>query len=143
MAEDHDLDDAIARVQAATIEFVNGRPEDWMAICSHRADATLFGGWGGHERGWEELAPRYVWAAARFAGGEVTFEELSRFVSADLASTVHVEHSRARLTGIEQSVSIALRVTNVYRREETGWKLAHHHSDPLVAVQPPETVVAR
>jgi hypothetical protein len=95
MPEDHDLDEAIARMQAATREVINGRTDVWAAMCSHRADTSLFGGWGGHERGWEELGPRYEWAAARFAGGEVTFEELSRFVSDDLACTVHLERSRA------------------------------------------------
>lgn len=143
MAEDHDLDAAIAAVRAAGVAFVNGRPEAWMAICSHRADATLFGGWGGHERGWEELAPRYAWAAARFAGGEVTFAELSRFVSGDLACTVHHERTQARLAGMTESVSIALRVTHLYRREETAWKLVHCHADPLVAIQHPAAVVAR
>jgi ketosteroid isomerase-like protein len=143
MADNHDLHDAIARVQAATSDFVNGQPDAWMAICSHRADATLFGGWGGHERGWEELAPRYAWAAARFAGGEVTFAELSRVVSGDLACTVHHERTQARLAGMAESVSIALRVTHLYRREETGWKLVHRHADPLVAIQHPAAVVAR
>lgn len=136
MAEDHDLDAAIAAVRAAGVAFVNGRPEAWMAICSHRADATLFGDW-------EELAPRYAWAAARFAGGDVSFAELSRFVSGDLACTVHHERMQTRLSDGEQPVPIALRVTHLYRREETDWKLVHRHADPLVAIQPPDTVVAR
>jgi ketosteroid isomerase-like protein len=143
MADNHDLDVAIDAVRAAGVAFVNGGPEAWMAICSQHADATLFGGWGGHERGWEELEPRYAWAAARFAGGEVTFAELSRFVSDDLACTVHHEQMRARLAGMTESVSIALRVTHLYRREETGWTLVHRHADPLVAIQPPEAVVVR
>ena len=83
--EEDDLDQAITQMRAATVDFINGKTDAWKAMCSHREDATLFGGWGGHERGWEQLGPRYDWAAARFAGGEVTFEELARYATPDLA----------------------------------------------------------
>lgn len=140
---DDTIDEAIARVQAAIGEFVEGRPGAWLDVCSHRADATLFGGWGGHERGWDELDPRYRWAAARFTGGEVAFTELSRFVSAGLAATVHHERMRARLAGSNGRASIVLRVTHIYRQEETGWKLVHRHADPLIEILPPQSVVER
>jgi hypothetical protein len=139
--DDHDLETMIQRVRAATIAVVNGRPGPWLALCSHQPDATLFGGWGGHERGWEQLEPRYVWATARFAGGDVTFEELSRFVCADLAGTVHHERMRARLKGMADPASFVLRVTQLYRREEPVWRLIHRHADPLIEVQTPESVV--
>ncbi len=137
----HDLEEVIQRVRAATNALVNGHPEAWLEICSHRGDATLFGGWGGHERGWDELEPRYLWATARFAGGEVTFEELSRLVSADLAGTVHHERMRARPSGMAEPAPIVLRVTQLYRREESGWHLIHRHADPLIEIQTPESVV--
>lgn len=141
VSDEHDLEQAIQRMRSATAEFMQGKPEAWKAMCSQRADATLFGGWGGHERGWEQLGPRYDWAAARYAGGEVTFEEFARFATADLAHTVHLERSQARLVGVDESVPVALRVTHVYRREEGGWKLLHRHADPLVAIQTTESVV--
>jgi hypothetical protein len=140
---EHDLDTAIAQIRAATAEFVNGDPASWKAWCSHLPAATLFGGWGGHERGWEQLDPRYDWAAARFAGGEVTFEELARHVAADLACTIQIERMQARLAGMEQPVAITLRVTQIYGREATGWKLLHRHADHLTAIQPSESVVER
>ena len=77
MGNDTSLDQAILGIQAAIAEFIQGKPETWKALCSHRDDASLFGGWGGWERGWEQLGPRYDWAAARFAGGEVAFEEIA------------------------------------------------------------------
>jgi hypothetical protein len=139
-SDELDLDTAIARMQAATAEFINGKPGSWKARCSHLPTATLFGGWGGHERGWQQLDPRYDWAAARFAGGEVTFEELARHVSSDLACTIQIERMRARLAGMEQPATITLRVTQIYGREATGWKLVHRHADHLTAIQPAESV---
>lgn len=143
MPDTHNLDVAIAEMRTATRSLINGQPEAWLAGCSHRPDAVLFGGWGGHERGWDELAPRYAWAAARYTSGDMIFEELSRFVSGDLACTVHYERMQARLTGMDRAAPIALRVTHIYRHEEDGWKLVHRHADALLDLLPPEAVIAR
>jgi hypothetical protein len=136
-----DLEHAIQQMRAATTDFINGKTDTWKAMCSHRADATLFGGWGGYERGWEQLEPRYEWAADRFAGGEVTFEEIARYATPDLACTIHFERMRARLTGGEEIVRINFRVTQDFRREEDGWKLVNRHADNIVSIQAPDSVV--
>ncbi|MDQ3692454.1 MAG: hypothetical protein M3464_02335 [Chloroflexota bacterium] len=142
-ADEHDLETTIQRVQAATVDFINGRPEAWKAICSRQADATLFGDWGGYERGWDQLGPRYDRAAARFVKGEVSFEELARHVTPDLASTVPIERSWVWLTDAAEPVSMTLRVTHLYRREVTGWALLHRHADRLASSQLPASPGAR
>lgn len=141
--ETHDPDVAINEMREAARALINGRPDAWLARCSQRPDASLFGGWGGHEQGWGELAPRYAWASARYTSGDLTCEELSRVVAGDLACTVHLERIRARLAGSKELVPIALRVTHVYRHEDDGWKLLHRHADALLEVLPPEAVIAR
>lgn len=139
--EDREFERAVERTREATVGFLNGDLGPWKANCSHAADATLFGGWGGHEQGWAELDPRYDWAAARWERGELEVEELVRHVSGDLAATVHFERSRAKLKGVEGEVSVALRVTHLFRREDGEWKLLHRHADPLVALQTTGSVV--
>lgn len=140
---DPDLDLALERMRTATVKLINGHPAAWKALCSRQRNATLFGGWGGHERGWEQLGPRYDWASARFAGGELVVEELARHVTSDLACTIQIERMRVRLTGMDAPVAISLRVTHLYGREETGWTLLHRHADHLTAIQPTEAVVDR
>ncbi|MDQ3410661.1 MAG: nuclear transport factor 2 family protein [Chloroflexota bacterium] len=103
----------------------------------------MFGGWGDHERGWDQLGPRYDRAAARFARGEVSFEELARHVTPDLASTVHIERSWVWLTGAAQPASMTLRVTHLFRREATGWALLHRHADRLASTQFPDSAGQR
>lgn len=142
MNENSTLEQAIAAIQAAIGDFVQGKPEAWKAMISRRDDASLFGGWGGWERGWEQLGPRYDWAAARFAGGEVSFEEIARYSGEDLGCTVHLERVRARLAGADEVLPVHLRVTHIYRREEDGWKLVHRHADHIARVQPTESVIA-
>jgi len=142
MNENGTIEQAIAMVQAAIGDFVQGKTTAWKAACSHRDDASLFGAWGGWERGWEQLGPRYDWAAARFAGGEVEFEEIARYESDELACTVHVERMLARLVDVEEMVPVHLRVSHIYRREDGAWKLVNRHADQLVAIQPTASVIA-
>ncbi len=88
-----------------------------------------------------QLGPRYDWAAARYAGGDLTFEEIARYASDDLACTVHLERMLARLVGVEGTVPVHLRVTHLYRREDDGRKLVNRHANHLVEIQPTESVV--
>jgi hypothetical protein len=57
--------------------FINGDIGPWTRICSHADDTSLFVGWGGWERGWAQLEPRYAWPAARFISGDFSFEDLA------------------------------------------------------------------
>jgi ketosteroid isomerase-like protein len=45
----------------------------------------------------------------------------------DLAYEVGTERGQATMAG--QNLTFEHRVTNVYRREAGGWKIAHHHTD--------------
>jgi ketosteroid isomerase-like protein len=53
--------------------------------------------------------------------------------SGDLAYTVAYEHTTASIEGIPRTYS--LRVTQIYRREDGEWKLAHRHGDELARDQ--------
>jgi ketosteroid isomerase-like protein len=128
------LDETIEAMREATRAFVNGDTSKWFALCSREADATLFGGWGGHERGWDELGPRYEWASSRFGGGEVTFEELARYGSGELACTVHLEHYATYVPERDEAANLTLRVTHVYRLEDGRWRLLHRHGDHAAEV---------
>ena len=43
---------------------------------------TMFGGFGGSERGWEAVGDRYTWAAAANAEGAVQVELIACHVTA-------------------------------------------------------------
>jgi hypothetical protein len=58
---------AIDQHHIAVNQFVNGDTRLWKDLCSKQDDVTIIGGWGGYERRWEEVGPRYDWAAAQFA----------------------------------------------------------------------------
>jgi ketosteroid isomerase-like protein len=125
--------------------FVNGDATLWKANASHGDDVTIMGAWGAYESGWISAAARYDWAAARFtdSGAAPTFEYLASGVSGDLAYTVAIERSVARVAGEESPAAMALRVTHIFRREGETWKMIHRHADPLIDKATPASVIKK
>lgn len=126
-------------------QFVNGDARLWKQNASHREDVTIMGAWGAYEKGWAEAEARYDWAAARFlkGGASPAFEYLATGVSGDLAYTVTVERSEARVVGQDKPAAMALRVTHLFRREDGVWKMIHRHADPLIDKAAPATVLQK
>jgi ketosteroid isomerase-like protein len=116
---------------AANNQFARRDATRWKELCSHKEDVTLFGGAGGYERGWGQVGPRYSWASAGFSDGQMTSQVLATHASGDLACTVELERWDVRLASTGATVTLELRVTHVYRREEGSWKLIHRHGDHL------------
>ena len=119
--------------EAGLSRFVNGDPTVWKRNISRREQASIMGAWGGYETG-GQVEARYDWAAAQFhdSGAKVTVEYLTAVVTADLAYTVSIERSEARVGQEEKPVMMALRTTHVFRRENGDWKLLHRHADDVV-----------
>ena len=132
------------RYNTASNAFMHGDPSLVQEAYSHCEDVTIFGGFGGYEHGWKkQVEKRFEWAAARFQGGETKTENISLFVSPNLACSVDLEHERSQLVGVEGAVHVDLRVTTVFRREGSQWKVVHRHADPLVKVQDAASIVRK
>lgn len=129
----------VSQWEGAQSRFINGDPTLWKQNASHAEDVTIFGAFGGSEKGWNAVGPRNDWASAQFkeSGATQKIEYLNTGVSGDLAFTVSIERQVARLEGQETPTTRALRVTQVFRREGGVWKLLHRHADPLVERLPP------
>ncbi len=125
--------------EGAQTRFINGDPSLWKQNASHGEDVTIFGAFGGSEKGWKAVGPRNDWASSQFreSGATPRIEYLNTGVSGDLAFTVAVERQVAWITGQAAPTPRALRVTQVFRKEGGAWKLLHRHADPLVERLPP------
>ena len=129
----------LPRWEEAQSAFLNGNSALWKQRASQTDDATIFGAFGGYEKGWNEVGPRYDWVASQFkpSGARKTVEYLNAGVSGDLAFTVAIERDEVRLSSQEKSTARALRVTQVFRRVNGAWKLLHRHADPLLEKKAP------
>jgi ketosteroid isomerase-like protein len=127
----------MAQLLAVQRDFANGDAAGLKRLYSHRDDVTVFGGFGGFERGWAEVGPRLDWAASHFAGGTYSQQDLSATVGTDVACLVSLERWSYTSPTDHTATLLELRVTQVFRREDGGWRLVHRHADPLTQKQPP------
>jgi ketosteroid isomerase-like protein len=140
MAED--LEAFVEGCHRALLEIIRGDAEPWSDLFSRREDVTLGNPFGPFARGWNDVMATARRAAALYRDGQVVgFDRVAAYETAELACVVEVERFQAKVGGSEESVSVGLRVTNVFRRENGDWKLVHRHADPITTPQPPESVV--
>ena len=68
-------------------------------------------------------------------GTAYTHEVIAADVRGDAAYTVGYEHTAASVNGEPRRYT--LRATQVYRREDGEWKVAHRHADTMPEEEPP------
>ena len=142
MAAD-DLKSAIERSHAAVSAIFSGNPEPAKALFSDEDDITLGNPFGPFARGRGKVVEAFTAAAANYRDGEVTAVDLlANYVSDGLACVVEVEHGRAKVGGGDQMVTLALRVTSLFRLEHGVWKLVHRHADPITSPRPAASVIS-
>ena len=141
-AGDSSMQAFLPQWEAAQARFINGDPTLWKQNASHRDDATVLGAFGGYEKGWKDVGPRYDWASSQFkeSGAKMKVEYLNTGISGDLAFTVSIERQEeVRLGDQHKPTPRALRVTQIFRREDGAWKLLHRHADSLLEKKAPST----
>lgn len=121
----------LTRFEKGLNNFINGDPTLWKQHVSRSEDVSIMGGFGAYEKGWQQVGPRYDWAAARFkpSGAKAEFEYLAIAVSEGLAYTAAIERSKVHFADTDKVEPMTLRVTHVFKKENGEWKLFHRHAD--------------
>ena len=141
---DSDFAQALEEYHHAVDAFAGGDPEPVKALYSRHDDVTLANPLGPPVRGWQHVAPAVDRAAATIREGEpAQWESISQVVTADLAYSVDIQHTRAKLGETDDIESFALRVTSIFRREDGEWKLVHRHADPITSARPIDSVLQK
>ncbi|MFC7725432.1 nuclear transport factor 2 family protein [Nocardioides sp. GCM10028917] len=122
-------DEFVAWVQSvlrdAEVAVHNGDSGPRRAIWSRNEPVTVLGAWK-NAIGQQELNELFDRLAHSFS--ECTsydFELLEAEVLGDTAYTVGLEHTSASVDGVPRTYT--LRATQIYRREDGTWKVAHRH----------------
>lgn len=128
-----DLDDFLAwvgsRLRDAEVALHNGNAGPRLDVWSRHEPVTVLGAWKS-ANGQTELRNLFAELATSFSDCTSWSHELvAADVIGDMAYTVGHEHTRASVNG--ESRTYSLRATQIYRREDGDWKVAHRHADTL------------
>ena len=128
-----DRDDFLAWVKSALYEaevaLHNGDANPRRALWSRNEPVSILGALR-DAYGLEEVEDTFRFLESNFSDCTSYRFELRAFdVVGDLAYTAGWEHTSVSMAG--QPRSYILRATQVYRREDGVWKVAHRHADTV------------
>ncbi|MGW7099877.1 nuclear transport factor 2 family protein [Streptomyces sp. NPDC054838] len=135
MSDERDafLDWARSRLRDAEVALHNGDAGPRFAIWSRQEPVSVLGAWMSAV-GYEEVSALFHKLAESFSDcTSYEHEIIAADVAGDMAYTVGYERTRASVNG--EPRRYVLRATQVYRREDGDWKVAHRHADTLEADQ--------
>ena len=142
MAAQDNVDDFIEQFTLAQGELLKGNPEPAKNLCSRRQDVTLANPVGPVVRGSDQVAAATDQAASQFRDGEyVGVEDVTKYVTPELAYIVRIERAKAKVGGQQAVSPITLRATMIMRPEDGVWKLVHRHADPITTARPAESII--
>ena len=109
----------------AEVAILNGDPSPRRAIWSGNETVSVLGAWR-NARGQAEIGELFAQLGASFSDcTSYDFELLEAEVLNDAAYTVGFEHTSASVNGVPSTFIV--RATQIYRREDGEWKVAHRH----------------
>ena len=113
----------------AELALHNGDSAPRRALWSRTEPVSVLGAWR-NARGQREIDELFATLAKSFSTcTSYAFELMAYGVVGDMAYTAGLEHTSASVDG--QPRSYTLRVTQVYRREDGEWRVAHRHGDTV------------
>ena len=124
------LDQARERYHEGLHTFVKGDSGPVLQVFSQREDVVLCNPFRPFARGPREVAETTEQAASHFADGEIEFETVTAFATAELGYIVELERFRATIDGSEGSG--ALRATTIFRLEDDRWRVVRAEDGVIV-----------
>lgn len=123
--------------EAASLDYVRGQGDSFMALVAIEGDASFFPPGGGHVEGADAVNQRYAKDVHAFSEKTESsrFEILSSGVNGDIGYWTGLQHAKVQMTGKDELVPMTLRVTEVFRQQAGGWKIVHRHADMLAEPQ--------
>jgi ketosteroid isomerase-like protein len=113
----------------AEVALHNGDANSRRAIWTRNEPVSILGAWR-NAYGQQELEEAFGFLEKSFSDcTSFEFDLQSYDVVGDAAYTVGLEHTSASVGG--QPRTYTLRATQVYRREDGEWKVAHRHADTV------------
>jgi ketosteroid isomerase-like protein len=111
--------------------LLKGDSRTWSALAPLGKDFVLFSPFGGTPSRYADYTPERIERMGRFfRNGKFTQEVVQTFATDDMIVLATIERCNVEVGGLPAQ-DWALRVTSVFQREGSRWKLVHRHADPL------------
>jgi ketosteroid isomerase-like protein len=127
MSAKEDIRKASDKFYRALNSTLNGDSTSMADVWSRNADVSAMHPIDGIAAGWDEIRASWDNFAKISSNGRVELRDQRICVGEDLACETGFEHVNV-LIGKDQ-IQAKFRVSNVYRREGSEWKMVHHHVD--------------
>jgi ketosteroid isomerase-like protein len=117
------------KLYEAELALHNGDGEPRRALWSRNEPVSVLGAWR-NAHGQAEIDELFGSLARSFSDCRSFAVELDAYdVVGDMAYTAGLEHTSASVDGDPRTYT--LRATQVYRREDGEWRVAHRHGDTV------------
>jgi ketosteroid isomerase-like protein len=126
-----ELTEFVRRAEEAAAAYVQGDMEGYLDRVHHADGFTLLPPYGGPPGRHEERAAELRSWGSSFRDGEARLEHVESHAWGDTLVLVMIERQHGRMGDLPDQ-NMSLRVTHVYRRDGSDWRLVHRHADPLV-----------
>ena len=116
----------------AAAAYMRGDVRRYLELMKPADDYTLMSPVGGEATRGHDDSDEAVEATSQFfQNGDAHLELVESYTSGDLVVLVMIERQHGEVGGLPDQ-DWSLRVTQVFQRHESGWRVVHRHADPLV-----------
>jgi ketosteroid isomerase-like protein len=131
LAADDVIAKLIAHTQEANAALMRGDAETYRRMTAITDDFILMSPFGGEPSKASHYTPEKWDRMGRFfKNGTHSQEVVQAYGSQDMVVLALIERDKVEVGGLPGQ-EWALRVTLVYRRDGTQWRLVHRHADPI------------
>jgi ketosteroid isomerase-like protein len=127
---DADVQRLVDLSKESNAALLRGDVGTYAALVKHADDFTLMSPFGGKPTRGTLTGERMQSIGKFFKNGSIEQELVQAYASPDLVVLATIERAHVEAGGLPAQ-DWGLRVTLVYRREGSGWRLVHRHADPL------------
>lgn len=127
MSAEDEVRKASQQFYAGLNSMANGHADSMTDVWSHSNSVSAMHPIGGRQLGWDSVKDSFNKVGQLATDGRIQLKDQLIRVVGDMACEIGVEQGQFKLNG--EQVSFNHRVTNVYQRENKGWKIIHHHTD--------------
>jgi len=127
MSKEDEVRQASDQFYAGLTRMIEGDLSVLESVWSHDESVTAMHPVDGRKVGWEAVRNSFMPFSEFASNGSVELQDQLIRVLGDVAYEVGTETGGFTLAG--KPIKIGHRVTNIYRREDGGWKMIHHHTD--------------